>query len=353
MKRCNNNPLISPNDVAPSRHDFHVEGIFNCGVCRYQDETLLICRVSESAGFTESSVRVPVMTHEDGRPAMSVVEVKKSDHPNWNFSDSRSVSIKTPGGRRMIYLTSFSHLRIARSKDGVHFTVDDAPMIQPETPEETWGMEDPRVTQIGDTYYINYTAVSPHGPATALLSTKDFVRFERQGIIFAPENKDVVIFPEKIGGKYYALNRPVSHDFSAPEMWICESPDLIHWGNQRHFCGVPETGWENGRVGGGAVPFYTEKGWIEIYHAADRSNRYCLGAMLLDAQNPQKILARTEAPILQPEAPYETNGFFHNTVFTCGCWQNGNNVVLYYGAGDDKICRADFTLDEIYRALKI
>lgn len=353
MIRCINNPLVTVKDVKPSRRDFHVEGIFNCGVCRYHDEILLVCRVSESAGFTDQNVKIPVMVPDGDHMAMNVIDVVKKEHPEWNFSDSRSVTKKTPHGRKTVYLTSFSHLRLARSRDGIHFTVDDDAMIQPAMEEESWGMEDPRVTKIEDTYYINYTAVSPQGPATALLSTKDFKQFKRLGIIFAPENKDVVIFPEKIDGKYYALNRPVSQEFGTPEIWISESPDLIHWGNQRHFCSVSGKSWESGRIGGGAVPFRTEKGWVELYHAADGANRYCLGAMLLDAQHPEKILARTENPIIQPEADYETSGFFGNAVFTCGCCQDGNNIVLYYGAADDKICRADITLEEIYRALKV
>jgi beta-1,2-mannobiose phosphorylase / 1,2-beta-oligomannan phosphorylase len=353
MKRCINNPLITVKDVKPSRPDFHVEGVFNCGVCRYEDEILLVCRVSESAGCTDQDVKIPVMDTDGSHPTMKIIDVVKEEHPEWNFTDSRSVTRSTPSVRKVVYLTSFSHLRLARSKDGIHFTVDDAPMIQPMMQEESWGMEDPRVTQIGDTYYINYTAVSPQGPATALLSTKDFKEFQRLGVIFPPENKDVVIFPEKIGGKYYALNRPVSLEFGPPEIWISESPDLIHWGNHRHFCKASETGWENGRIGGGAVPFRTEAGWIELYHAADEANRYCIGALLLDAEHPEKILARTENPILQPEADYETSGFFGNTVFTCGCYRDGNNVTLYYGAADDKICRADITLDELYKALKV
>lgn len=353
MKRCINNPLITVKDVKPSRRDFHVEGIFNCGVCRYRDEILLVCRVSESAGFTDENVKIPMMVQKGDHMAINIVDMVKGEHPELDFSDSRSVTKATPRGRKTVYLTSFSHLRLARSKDGIHFIVDNTPMIEPTLEEERWGMEDPRVTRIGNKYYINYTAVSPQGPATALLSTEDFIHFNRHGVIFAPENKDVVIFPEKIEGKYYALNRPVSQEFGTPDIWMCESPDLIHWGNQHHFCSALENGWESGRIGSGAVPFFTEKGWVEIYHAADSADRYCLGAMLLDARHPEKILSRTESPIFQPEAGYETDGFFNNTVFTCGCCQNENHIVVYYGAADDKICRVDFTMEEIFHALKV
>ncbi|HCA71994.1 MAG TPA: glycosidase [Ruminococcaceae bacterium] len=353
MLRCSQNPLITVSDVRPSRPDFHVEGIFNCGACRFQNQIFLVCRVAESAGCTKDEVRIPYMKKCGNRLQMNIISLVKREHPELNFSDSRKVGKMHAGVWKTLYLTSFSHLRLARSTDGIHFKVDEKPMLLPEGEEESWGMEDPRITQIGDSYYINYTAVSPQGPATALIRTQDFQNFERLGVIFAPENKDVVIFPQKINGLYYALNRPVSFEFGMPAMWICESPDLIHWGRQRKFFAGAPTGWDSDRVGGGAVPLLTEKGWIEFYHAADAENRYCLGAMLLDRDCPGKILARTKEPLLEPEAEYEKNGFFGNTVFTCGCIQIENRIILYYGAADNKICRVDFTLDEIFRALKI
>lgn len=349
MNRCHDNPLITVKDVKPSQPGFHVTGIFNCGVCRCGGEILLVCRVSESAGTDEDSVRIPIMVQRKTGRVMDVLSIKKSEHPELDFSDSRAVRDRDGV---IVNLTSFSHLRLAHSSDGIHFRVDEKPMILPQSEEESLGMEDPRVTQIGSTYYITYTAVSPQGPAAALLATEDFRSFRRFGVILAPENKDTVIFPEKISGRFLALNRPVSSEFGSPAIWICESPDLIHWGRQKYLCGT-RAGWENGRIGSGAVPFRTEKGWVEFYHASDRQNRYCVGAVLLDAEDPWKILARTEKPILQPEAPYETDGFFSDTVFTCGCFREGNCIALYYGAADDKICRADFTMSEINSALGI
>lgn len=95
----------------------------------------------------------------------------------------------------------------------------------------------------------------------------------------------------------------------------------------------------------------TEKGWVKIYHAADKNDRYCLGAFLLDKDDPSKVIAKTKEPILQPEADYEKEGFFGNVVFTCGCLVKDDTVMIYYGAADDKICRADIGLDEIFKAM--
>ena len=238
------------------------------------------------------------------------------------------------GKKNIVNLTSLSHLRIARSSDGIHFEIEDKPAIALTAEEESWGMEDPRITKIEDTYYINYTSVTENGAATSLISTKDFKQYKRYGIIFAPENKDVAIFPEKIGGMYIAFNRPVPAAIGKPEMWMAKSPDLIHWGEQKHFYGLSkgdESCWYNGRIGGGAVPIKTDRGWLKIYHAADKKNHYCLGAFLLDLENPSKIIAKTEKPILKPEKDYEKEGFFGNVVFTCGCFVRQETLIIYYG----------------------
>ena len=354
VNRCTQNPLILPSDVKPTRADLRVDGIFNCGVCKYKDEIILACRVAESVySDDENIVKVPIVKRKDGKDSIDVRTIKKTEHPNWNFSDSRTISERgADGGKKIVSLTSLSHIRLARSKDGIHFTLEEKPCIFPSAEQEGWGMEDPRITQIGDTYYINYSAVNEQGPSTALVSTKDFESYTRHGIIFVSENKDVAIFSERIGSMYYALNRPFCSTFGAADIWLAESPDLVHWGNQKHLCGA-QNDWENGRVGGGCPPLLTEKGWLVIYHAADQNNRYCLGAILLDKMNPSHILARSAEPIMQPEADYEKNGFFGEVIFTCGSLLSENNVIMYYGAADDKICRADIPLSEIYRALGV
>lgn len=347
MKRNIENPLLTPDDVKPSQPGFKVEGVFNCGACKYNDETILICRVAESVLSDDAkNHKIPIVVCKNGEDTIEVISLKESDYPEYDFSDSRTIRRKDD--KSAVYLTSLSHLRLARSKDGVHFTIDETPFIFPSSLDESWGMEDPRVTCIDGVYYITYTSVSPNGPAASMISTKDFVNFERMGVIFAPENKDVMLFPEKINGMYLALNRPVSAAFGTPDIWIAESPDLSHWGNQKHFYGVSrESAWENGRTGGGAPPILTDKGWLMIYHAADKNDRYSMGAFLLDKEDPMKITAHTTKPIISPEAIYEMEGFFGGVVFGCGAVLEGDTVILYYGASDDKVCRADISLTEL------
>lgn len=354
-ERCGQNPLITAAQVVPSRKDLKVEGIFNCGVARYQQEVILLCRVAESVvDHNENVIGVPMVCSVNGEDKIEIVSLVKAEHPELDFSDKRVIKKQSKDGMKTVLLTSLSHLRIARSRDGIHFTVDHKPFVVPNAEEESWGMEDPRITQIDDTYFINYTSVTENGAATSLISTKDFCHYERHGVIFAPENKDVTIFPEKINGMYVAFNRPVPNGIGDPQMWLAQSPDLLHWGNQSHFCGISDAdGWDNGRIGGGAVPFKTERGWVKIYHGADRQDRYCLGAFLLDMHNPGHVLAKTREPILQPEMDYETHGFFGNVVFTCGCLVDGDMVSIYYGAADDKICRADIRLSDIFSAMEV
>lgn len=341
------NPLVSPRDVFPSQEGFDVIGAFNAGVIEHAGEILMLMRVAERPLPTRGdTVGIPVYRAAGSDPGIEVLEYRK-DTPGINLSDPRVV-----GFPDRIMLTSISHLRLARSTDGRHFTVDKHPALAPDRESEAYGLEDPRITRIGDTYYIVYKGVSHNGITQCLATTKDFVTFEKHGILFVPENMDAILFPAKIGGRYVALHRPLGGMLVGPSMWIAYSDDTVHWGQHHFLLGKSTGGWDSGRVGGGAVPFLTDRGWLEIYHAATPENHYCLGAMLLDAEHPEKLLAKTTQPILAPEAPYETSGFMKNVVFTCGALVDGDRVSVYYGASDEVMAGADLSLAEIMDALE-
>jgi predicted GH43/DUF377 family glycosyl hydrolase len=242
---------------------------------------------------------------------------------------------------------------VARSQDGIHFEIDDKPTILPGSIYESYGIEDPRITQIGGTYYITYSAISEYGICAGMMTTQDFLTFHREGNIFHPDNKDVVLFPKQVGGKYYALHRPSSSHYGKPEMWIAESSDLRQWGNHRHLASVREGLWDDGRIGASAIPFETEEGWLEIYHGASKDNRYCLGALLLDKDEPWKVIARSEKPFMQPEELFEVEGFFGNVIFPCGVLVENNIVKIYYGASDTCIGYAEASLDYIKANLQL
>jgi beta-1,2-mannobiose phosphorylase / 1,2-beta-oligomannan phosphorylase len=343
--RSDKNPIIKPGDVKPSRADFKVVGVFNCGATRFKGGILLLMRVAETPiNNNPKKECVPLLDVKTGK--LVVKELSRGDSAI-DFSDTRV--IRTPSGN---YLTSISHLRVARSKNGVDFEIDKKTAMVPENKYERFGIEDPRITKIDGRYYISYSAVSDiTGITVCLASTSDFITFTRHGVIFAPDNKDVAIFPERISGKYYALNRPVSAEFGVRDMWISESTDLVSWGNHMRLMGAREGYWDNGRIGCGAVPFKIEEGWMEIYHGSSKDNRYCLGAVLLDADEPWKIIARSEKPIIEPEMDYELNGFFGNVIFTCGVLYEQGKVKIYYGAADTCIAYAEVELGKILDGL--
>lgn len=356
MIREPKNPIITPADVKPSQDYLKVDGVFNCGAVKHGDEYLLLCRVAESCAVQEEGyVCIPVYDEENDCLKIEKLSAEEIQE-KYDMSDSRMICRKNVNGIKKIkFLTSISHLRLARSTDGVHFKVDEKPALSWCGRYERWGMEDPRITYLEeeDRYCITYTSVSEVGAMPALLLTKDFKEYERIGSIFPPENKDVVVFPRKIGGLYYAFHRPVPTEIGMPDIWVSASPNLVHWGEHRYVCGVTADGWENGRIGSGVPPIYTEKGWLHIYHGADADNRYCLGAMLTDLEQPGKIIAKSGEPILEPETDYEQQGFFGGVVFACGCVKQEETLIIYYGAADDKVARVEISMEEIWNALDV
>jgi predicted GH43/DUF377 family glycosyl hydrolase len=340
------NPIITPGDVKPSRDDFEVIGTFNAAATRFNEQVILLLRVAERPISTHPDI-IYAPIYDVEKKQIVLKEFSKDDSAN-DFSDPRLIIRANE-----TYLTSISQLRVARSSDGVNFEIEDTPGLAAQTEYETFGLEDARISLIDGTYYINYVAVSPAGVATALASTNDFVNFHRHGIIFCPDNKDVVIFPEKVNGKFYAIHRPASGLFQKNDMWFAESNDLICWGNHRYLMGPSTKGWDCDKIGAGAVPVRIEAGWLEIYHGVDNNQRYCLGAVLLDADKPWKVLARSTEPIFEPAEDYECSGFFGNVVFTCGLLCEQDKLKIYYGAADTSICYTQLDLQDVLVSLDI
>jgi predicted GH43/DUF377 family glycosyl hydrolase len=161
----------------------------------------------------------------------------------------------------------------------------------------------------------------------------------------------VVIFPKKFNGLYVCYHRPMPGMFGGYHIWMATSPDLKHWGQHQVVLEAKPDGWESGRVGGGAPPIYTEAGWLSIYHAADRQDRYCLGTFLTAHDDPSRVIGYSAQPIFSPEASYETDGFFGNVVFTCGALLQGDLLRIYYGAADESVALAEIRLPELLNAL--
>lgn len=349
LKRWPGNPLLAPHDVKPSRAGWQIDGVFNAGVTLWGDETILLVRIAESvANAPDGEVHIPVLEQADDGWHCTT-QAFRTDDPDYDFSDPRIIRSRLDP--RVVHLTSMSHLRIARSADGIHFVTEDTPFLFPENASERFGCEDARLTIIDGRCFINYTAVSDRGIATALAVTDDFVRVERLGIIHAPDNRDVCLFPRRIAGSYWCLHRPAPLHFGAPEIWIAQSPDLLHWGAHRHLAGCVGTEWESHKIGGGAQMLETDRGWLQIYHGVDADQRYSLGAMLLDLDAPHIVLARLSSPLAQPSEHYERHGFFDNVLFSCGAVISGDTLRVYYGAADQVMALGTITLEELWRAM--
>ncbi|SEN62097.1 Predicted glycosyl hydrolase, GH43/DUF377 family [Sphingomonas gellani] len=351
LKRWPGNPLVTPEDVRPSRPDWKVDGTFNAGVARIGDTVVMLLRVAESvADAAAGEVRVPLL-EPHGEGWRTTTRTFRTDDPAHDFSDPRMV--RSRADPREVHLTSMSHLRVARSGNGTDFAVDDAPLLFPADRYERFGCEDARLTVIEGRCYINYTAVSDLGIATALAVTDDFTQVERLGIIHAPDNRDVCLFPRRIAGSYWCLHRPAPLHLGAPEIWIARSPDLIHWGEHRHLAGCMDRAWESAKIGGGAQLIETEKGWLQIYHGVDADQRYSLGALLLDLDDPRIVRARLSRPLASPVEDYERHGFFPDVLFSCGALVEGGELRVYYGAADRVMALGTCALADLWAAMGV
>jgi beta-1,2-mannobiose phosphorylase / 1,2-beta-oligomannan phosphorylase len=351
LPRLFNQCLLRPSDVEPSRPDLEVIGVFNPGAIAYEGGVMMLVRVAERPRLQRQGYTgLPRWDCDSGELVIDWVQ-----NDRLTEVDARVVQFKETG---LLRLTFISHLSACFSRTGRSIDSLTGVRLQPSEPYEEFGLEDPRIVRIGDQLYITYVAVSRHGAATALASTPDFRSFSRHGIIFCPENKDVVLFPEKIAGRYVALHRPnPATGFSQPQMWIAFSPDLLHWGGHQRFLGGTGT-WDQGRIGAGAPPFRTQLGWIEIYHGNSRRpgdagvGTYSAGLLLLDSETPWRVLA-TSGAIFVPEADYESTGFVPNVVFPTGVVEQGDKILVYYGAADTCTAVVELSRQEMLDSLLI
>ncbi|MCH7702744.1 MAG: glycoside hydrolase family 130 protein [Planctomycetes bacterium] len=248
-----------------------------------------------------------------------------------------------------------SILGLADSDDGFTFTARPEPFIVPSTDGvfaeyEAFGVEDARICPIDGEYLITYSAYSRHGVRIGLAKTRDFVTLERVALISPADMRNVVIFPQKFDGRYARLDRP--HSEICPwSIWISYSPDLIHWGDARIVMRPVQYHWDEMKIGPGATPFRTPRGWLHIYHGVFPTmdgSVYRLGVALHDLSDPATILGVSDHWILQPEDPWEVTGYVHNVVFTCGAIpEDDGTVKIYWGGADKVMCVGTASIDEL------
>ena len=239
-----------------------------------------------------------------------------------------------------------TRLGLAVSKNG--YDIDERPeqfFMEGEGPEELWGIEDPRVSKIGDTYYIVYVQVAPNHTCLALATTKDWKSHQRHGKLMPEvQQRTSALLPEKIRGEYVLIHR------IRPNMQIAYSEDLKNWHDSRTLMTIRPDKWDCGKIGIGAQPLKTPKGWLLFYHATDQNRVYRLGAAMLDLDDPSKVIGRLDDFILQPEDPWEVKGLIANVVYACGAVELNGEYIVYYGASDSLLCAASVGVDEILSA---
>ena len=248
-----------------------------------------------------------------------------------------------------------SIIGIAHSDNGFDFTAGGEPFMTPAKDEpfaeyEAFGVEDPRITPLDGACYITYSAYSKHGVRIGLAKTNDFKSVERIAFITQADYRNTVLFPEKINGRYAKLDRPHS-DISPWSTWISYSPDLKHWGNSKLIMKPVPYHWDEMKIGPGAPPIKTDKGWLNIYHGVFPTMAgavYRLGVCLHKLDDPSELLGVSDRWILEPVDPWERVGYVPNVVFSCAAIaEDDGTLKLYWGAADTVMCVGTAIIDEL------
>lgn len=247
---------------------------------------------------------------------------------------------------------------VGRSRDGIHWTIEDSPIVFEGEDPEILNREyryDPRVCFIEDRYYITWCN-GYHGPTIGLAYTFDFQKFVQLENAFLPFNRNGVLFPRKIGGRYMIMSRPSDNGHTPfGDIFVSQSNDLEFWGKHRHMMGTVRgdaSAWQSTKIGAGPVPIETDQGWLLIYHGVLTTCNgyvYRMGCALLDIDEPWKVLCRTKDYIMAPLEMYECMGDVPNVVFPCACLSDAatGRIAVYYGCADTVTGLAFTTVDEL------
>jgi predicted GH43/DUF377 family glycosyl hydrolase len=250
-----------------------------------------------------------------------------------------------------------SRLGYASSTDG--YEIDERlpyPVFEPSISEEGDGCEDPRITSLDGQYFMCYTALhdrvsGPYQVSMTSIGVDDFInkrwKWGNRWLPFSGiRNKDAALFPRKINGRYLLLHR------IEPDICVAYSDDLVNWCNVRAIIRPRRDKWDSLKVGVAGPPIETDAGWLLIYHGMDFNKVYCLGSIMLDKDNPEKVIHRSQTPILEPIEDYERFGAVPNVVFSCGAVKIDDEILVYYGGADSVLCVANYDINELIARAK-
>ncbi|HET8660952.1 MAG TPA: hypothetical protein VFM55_18395 [Micromonosporaceae bacterium] len=297
--------------------------------------------------FTRSAANPLLTVEEWPYPANTVF------NPGAAIVDGETVLVCRVEDRRGI-----SHLTVARSPDGfTGWQVDPQPLIAGSEHDHTsrWGVEDARVTHVQDLggWLVAYTAYGPEGPCVALAVTGDFRSVEQLGVVMPPEDKNACVLSRRVDGQFILFHRPVSSMSGRADVWLSRSVDLRSWTTPEPVFGARSgPWWDAARIGLGPPPIETPHGWLGFYHGVKHmvnGSIYRVGVVLLDLENPSRVLRRGDDWVFSPRAPYEMSGDVPNVVFPTGLVHDPgtDELRLYYGAADTSIAVATATMSDV------
>ncbi len=354
--------ILGPELFEPTHHAFSVIGVFNPAAARVEDGVVLLVRVAESCPQEDPRYVVSprCVGTEGDRPAYRLERVDV--FPDGGWDDHRKPLVGDGRYRRLAFVSHVEMVWLENDGRTVREVVRH-PQLLPRTPEEEFGVEDPRVTFVGGRFMVTYVSVSEStGVCTSLMETQDFRRFARRGIIFCRENKDVVLFPSTREGRYMALHRPVGAAMLGKlAIMYAESPDGVHWGMHRHVLSVQPGTWYADRIGAGAPPIRWGDDWMVIFHGVrkrgpdDTVGLYAGGAMVLDGGEPWRVKAVSREPFLVPEEPFEREGFVKDVVFPTAVLPDPDDegmLHVYYGCADTCVAVASLRREEVEETLQ-
>ena len=259
-----------------------------------------------------------------------------------------------------------TNLGFATSDNGIDWTVSQKSCFKFDD-EEICRIYDPRITIIDGVCYVCFACDTKHGVRGGIARTDDFEKFDIISLS-VPDNRNMVLFPEKINGNFVRLERPMPVYTRGGkdrfDIWLSESPDLVYWGKSRLVMGVEDVPFANDKIGPAAQPIKTEKGWLTTFHAVELDpsmgkngwenrwqKKYYAGIMLLDLNDPSKVIGKYDKPLIVCDRDYETeNGFRKDVIFPCGnILEDNGEVKIYYGASDTVECMATANVEDLIK----
>jgi len=350
--------LITPSQVLAFRQDLQVVGVFNPGATIVDGKLVLVVRVAVKL-FEQREGYFAWLRFIDGK-----LETEWLPLDLFDCDDSRVMRRLCDG---KVLLSSVSYFQLVwidnyreRPED---WQLRMGEIILPQGPYETYGIEDARCTWVDGRCYMTYTSVSSHGACTSLMTTTNFCTFQRHNVIFVCENKDVVLFPDRVDEKLFALHRPVSATkFCSPEIWTASSIDGVAWGNHELFLSGSHL-FEGDRIGAGTPPVRFDDRYLAFYHASEKAKqpslvgRYVGGLIEMDILDGKvQLLRKSTEPLLVPTELWELEGFVPNVVFPTAMIHADDqaefNWYVLYGAADTCIGVATISTADLRKAIE-